>query len=158
MKLLKWANILPRNNQTKLCFLLWMRLNVYNLNRFSCVCVCVLVAQSCPTLATPWTVARQAPPSTEFSRQEYWSRLPFPSAGDWTQVSCIAGRFFTSWVTRGAFKERYWKLSHKNKGIWERIGWLRKLWIHSKWIKKDNVNTYVLVGCSNCSYERPKTF
>ena len=123
-----------------------------------CVCVCVLVAQSCPTLATPWTVARQAPPSTEFSRQEYWSRLPFPSAGDWTQVSCIAGRFFTSWVTRGAFKERYWKLSHKNKGIWERIGWLRKLWIHSKWIKKDNVNTYVLVGCSNCSYERPKTF
>ena len=47
-----------------------------------CVCVCVLVAQSCPTLATLWTVARQAPPSTEFSRQEYWSRLPFPSAGD----------------------------------------------------------------------------
>ena len=28
--------------------------------------------------ATPWTVAYQAPPSMEFSRQEYWSRLPFP--------------------------------------------------------------------------------
>ena len=28
------------------------------------------------------TVARQAPLSMEFSRQEYWSRLPFPSAGD----------------------------------------------------------------------------
>ena len=26
---------------------------------------------------TPWTVARQAPLSTEFSRQEYWSRMPF---------------------------------------------------------------------------------
>ena len=26
--------------------------------------------------ATPWTVARQAPPSIEFSRQEYWSGLP----------------------------------------------------------------------------------
>jgi len=26
--------------------------------------------------ATPWTVAYQAPPSMEFSRQEYWSRLP----------------------------------------------------------------------------------
>ena len=31
---------------------------------------------------TPWTVAYQAPPSMEFSRQEYWSRLPFPSPGD----------------------------------------------------------------------------
>ena len=28
--------------------------------------------------ATPWTVAHQAPPSMGFSRQEYWSGLPFP--------------------------------------------------------------------------------
>ena len=32
--------------------------------------------------ATPWTVAYQAPPSMGFSRQEYWSVLPFPSPGD----------------------------------------------------------------------------
>ena len=32
--------------------------------------------------ATPWTVAYQAPPSMGFSRQEYWSELPFPSPGD----------------------------------------------------------------------------
>ena len=32
--------------------------------------------------ATPWTVARQAPLSMGFSRQEYWSRLSFPSPGD----------------------------------------------------------------------------
>ena len=32
--------------------------------------------------ATPWTVAYQAPPSLGFSRQEYWSGLPFPSPGD----------------------------------------------------------------------------
>ena len=32
--------------------------------------------------ATPWTVAYQAPLSMEFSRQEYWSGLPFPSPGD----------------------------------------------------------------------------
>ena len=32
--------------------------------------------------ATPWSVAYQAPPSMEFSRQEYWSGLPFPSPGD----------------------------------------------------------------------------
>ena len=31
--------------------------------------------------ATPWTVAHQAPQSMEFSRQEYWSGLPFPSPG-----------------------------------------------------------------------------
>ena len=33
-------------------------------------------------LAIPWTVACQAPPSMGFSRQEYWSGLPFPSPGD----------------------------------------------------------------------------
>ena len=41
-----------------------------------------LVAQLCPTLVTPWTVAHQAPLSMEFSMQEYWSGLPFPSPGD----------------------------------------------------------------------------
>ena len=32
--------------------------------------------------STPWTVAYHAPPSTEFSRQEYWNGLPFPSPED----------------------------------------------------------------------------
>ena len=32
--------------------------------------------------ATPWTVLHQNPLSLEFSRQEYWSGLPFPSPGD----------------------------------------------------------------------------
>ena len=32
--------------------------------------------------ATPWTVSCQSPLSMGFSRQEYWSRLPFPSPGD----------------------------------------------------------------------------
>ena len=41
-----------------------------------------LVAKSCPTLATLWTVACQAPLSTGFSRQEYWSGFPFPFPGD----------------------------------------------------------------------------
>ena len=40
------------------------------------------VAQLCPTLCDPWTVAYQAPPSMGFSKQEYWSGLPFPSPGD----------------------------------------------------------------------------
>ena len=41
-----------------------------------------LVSKSGPTLVTPWTVACQAPLSMGFSRQEYWSGLPFPSPGD----------------------------------------------------------------------------
>ena len=40
------------------------------------------VAQSCPTLCNPWTVAHQASLSMGFSRQEYWSGSPFPSPGD----------------------------------------------------------------------------
>ena len=39
------------------------------LSHFSCIRL----------FATPWTVAHQAPPSLEFSRQEHWSGLPFPS-------------------------------------------------------------------------------
>ena len=39
-------------------------------------------SQTCPTLATPWTVTCQAPLSMGFSRQEYWSGLPFPLPGD----------------------------------------------------------------------------
>ena len=41
-----------------------------------------LVTKSCPTLATPWTVAHQAPLSMGFSRQEYWSGLSFPPPED----------------------------------------------------------------------------
>ena len=41
-----------------------------------------LVAKLCLTLATPWTVAHQAPLSMGFSRQESWSELPFPSPGN----------------------------------------------------------------------------
>ena len=54
--------------------------------------------------ATQWTVAYQDPLSMGFSKQEYWSELPFPSPGglpdpgigprDRTQVSCIGGRHF----------------------------------------------------------------
>ena len=34
------------------------------------------------SFVTPWTIAQQAPLSMGFSRQEYWSGLPFPSPGD----------------------------------------------------------------------------
>ena len=41
-----------------------------------------LVAESCPTFVTLWTVACRAPLSMRFSRQEYWSGLLFPTPGD----------------------------------------------------------------------------
>ena len=44
----------------------------------ACVCVCSVVSDS----VALWTVAHQAPLSVEFSRQEYWSQLPFPSLRD----------------------------------------------------------------------------
>ena len=55
---------------------------------------------------TPWTVAYQASPSMEFSRQEYWSGLPFPSPGDIPDPGMEPGspalRCFTVWATREA--------------------------------------------------------
>ena len=53
---------------------------------------------------TPWTVPCQAPLSMEFSRQEYWNGLPFPTPGDFPDLGMkpaplasptLAGRFFT---------------------------------------------------------------
>ena len=55
--------------------------------------------------ATPWAVAHQAPLSMEFSRQEYWSGLPFPTSRDLSNPGieskslaspALAGRFFTT--------------------------------------------------------------
>ena len=39
------------------------------------------VAQLCPPSVTPWTAAFQAPPSTGFSRQEYWNGVPLAPLG-----------------------------------------------------------------------------
>ena len=44
-----------------------------------CINICVL--SHVQLFVTPWTVAHQALPSIGFSRQEYWSGLPFPSPG-----------------------------------------------------------------------------
>ena len=69
------------------------------------VCACVLSPLG--LLLTPWAVAHQAPLSMGFPRQEYWSGLPFSSAGYLPNpriepmspalraVCCIVGGFFT---------------------------------------------------------------
>ena len=70
------------------------------------LCVCVLSYFSRVWLfATPRTIARQAPLSAGFSRQEYWSGLPFPPPGELPNsgikptspaTPALAGRFFTT--------------------------------------------------------------
>ena len=69
-----------------------------------CVCVCARARSVMSNSATPWTIAHQVPLSKEFSMQEYWSRLPFPTSGDLlnpgikpeSRVSpVLAGGFFT---------------------------------------------------------------
>ena len=78
----------------------------------SACCVLCLVAQSCVTLVTSWTVAHQAPLSMGIlqARTLEWVAMPTSRGSsqprDWTQVSCIAGRFFTSWATRETHE--YW--------------------------------------------------
>ena len=67
----------------------------------------VSVTQWCPALCNPMDCSPPGPLSMGFSRQEYWSGLPFPFPGDLPDpgiepVSCTAGRFFTIWATREA--------------------------------------------------------
>ena len=72
-------------------------------NYISSVC---WVTESCLTLVMPWTVACQAPLSIGFSRQEYWSGLPFPSPGNLLDPGieprspALEADSFTVWVTR----------------------------------------------------------
>ena len=70
--------------------------------------VVVKVTQSCLTLATPWTVARKVPLSMGFSRQEFWSGLPFLSPGDLPHPgtepkSALAGGFLPLTHQRSPF-------------------------------------------------------
>ena len=72
--------------------------------------------------ATPWTVACQASLSLGFSRQEYWSGLPFPTPGDLPhpgiepkspKSSALVGGFFTTSATWEALFTLYLALYFK---------------------------------------------
>ena len=63
-----------------------------------------LVTKSCPTLASPWTVACLVPLTMEFSRQEYWSALPLPSPEVKVAQSCPTLRphgLYSPWSSPG---------------------------------------------------------
>ena len=70
--------------------------------------MCAKSLQSCPTLCDPVDVARQAPLFMGFSRQEYWSGLPYPPPGHLPDPGIkpasltspsLAGGFFTTSAT-----------------------------------------------------------
>ena len=79
-------------------------------NRTS-VYACMHMLDSVQLFATPWTVAYQASPSMGFSRQDYWSGLPFSLAGYIPELGfepvsfaspALAGPFFTTTTTEEA--------------------------------------------------------
>ena len=86
-------------------FALWFHPTPYGMCVCVCVCVRVLVTQSCLAPYDPWTIARQAPLSMEFSRQEIleWVPISFSRWSSWprfwTWVFCTVGKFFTIWAT-----------------------------------------------------------
>ena len=63
------------------------------------MCACSVV----PDSATPWTAARQAPLSVGFSRQDYWSGLPFPSQGDLPDPEIESGLLVSPALAGGFF-------------------------------------------------------
>ena len=87
-----------------------------------------LVAKLCPTLVTPWTVARQAPLSMGFSREEYWSGLH----------SLFQGIFFTQESNPGLlhYRQIFYQLSYKGSplGILKKIS--RLFWSNFRFIAK----------------------
>ena len=89
--------------------------------------VCCSVAQPCLTLCDPMDyIAHQAPLSMGFSRQEYWSGLPFPPPGDLpdpgvkTCVSCIRRQILYHQATREALCVFYCnlKIGKSNQSTW----------------------------------------
>ena len=89
--------------------------------------------------ATPWTAAHQAPMSTEFFRQEYWSRLPFPPLGDLpnpgteSMFPALVGEFFT---TEPPEKLTY--LHRRNKNIHPYKTWMGVL-LHGRFIHNSQI-------------------
>ena len=80
-----------------------------------------LVAKSCPTLATPWTVACQAPPFTGMLQARILEGFAisfsrgFSRPRDQTRVSCSAGSLFTNWARGKPEDERGSTLVRKSK-------------------------------------------
>ena len=85
------------------------------------------VDQSCPTLCGPMDCTCQAPPSMGFSRQDYWSGLPFPSPGDLPnpgikpgspalQADSLPSEPQGGFTIRGQQRSNFWKFGSLLRG------------------------------------------
>ena len=102
------------------------------------------VVQLCLTLETRWTVARQAPLSIVFSRQEYWSGLPFPSPH--RSPDC----FKLSWIISGLLSEESDKGSEDYHFHWV------PLTLPGTWVPSGTAMDLRMPSCVACSmYRRP---
>ena len=102
---------------------------------------CCLVTKACPTLAIAWTVVHQAPLSMEFSRQEYWSGLPFPSSGDLPDPG-IEPLGLLYWQTDSL------PLSHQ--GNPNKLRYVLCLWI--RWFSNVRISLLSKLICSFCFF------
>ena len=66
---------------TKTLYFLELKKTIYNYYLSAKYMISCNIHNTSSIIATAWTVAHQAPLSMRFSRQEYWSGLPFPSLG-----------------------------------------------------------------------------
>ena len=114
------------------------------------------VIQTCPTFCDRWTVAHQAPPSMGFSRQEYWSGLPFPSPGDLPNPGIeprsptLQADALTSAPPGKPSIHTYIdiysevQLSHKKRRksyhLWHH-GWTWRVWYAMKYVRQKKTNT-----------------
>ena len=69
--------------------------------------ITLYLAQPWPTLCDPMGCYPQAPLSMGFSRQEYWSGLPFPSAGDLPDIGIEPGSLASSALQAGSLPEHH---------------------------------------------------
>ena len=97
--------------------------NYHGVGSFFELWVCTRSHSSVQLFRTPWAVAHQAPLSVEFSRQEYWSRFPFPSSRDLSHPGIqpaslmtprLAGKFLTNWTTGEILHPRSVKVKVKS--------------------------------------------
>ena len=83
------------------------------------MCICAQVLSCVQLFVSPWTVTLQAPLSMEFSRQVYWSGLPFSTPGHLSHpvmecvslacVSCICMQILYCWATRKGLNGKYFQ-------------------------------------------------
>ena len=145
----------PSDSPQGLCVTFWAMFfelfciiwNPHQVEELTCMCsqaldlrLCVLVTQSCPTLCELLSCSCQGALSMEFSRQEYWSGLPFPSPGDFLSPGIKPGALELQ--VDALLSQLLWK--HQTSDWLETKGWLCWLLINSPAMNQKNVHKLIV--------------